>query len=358
MKTSIIFIILLVTVSCSIHTTDDAAFIQLTNDPRAEAVLATIALQMTQNNGFLKVQSLLTDLLNGARKNLHNNRKSFKKAQARCDIFTHRYQEKDEYFQTLVESFNGEKVTLNESKKRAGEAVRARTQAVVSYKKFQTEEKTRFQEENVFYNDVTAIVSHAQSSIAQLLASLKSQNKLRTSFIQQNVQTVTEAYEKVFNLSVDIPSSLIQLSLDNNSARLRVISWLEDINMTFAAMITGIARDSNVRVANSQSFNGLLTTIIANLEADSRNISELKSKYVKSISEFEKNIKDFGNFRTTNHASLVENTNYCKNEKNSYDRVSKNSKGNVRIYEELLVYFNENFRKVSNMIYKKYNVLK
>ena len=42
---------------------------------------------------------------------LNNNRKLLKKSKAGWDIFTHKYQEKDEYFQTLVENFTGEKVT-------------------------------------------------------------------------------------------------------------------------------------------------------------------------------------------------------------------------------------------------------
>ena len=56
MQKTLIFITLLFTVSCNIESSSETAFVQLTKDTRAEAVLATVAIQMQQNNGFEKVQ--------------------------------------------------------------------------------------------------------------------------------------------------------------------------------------------------------------------------------------------------------------------------------------------------------------
>lgn len=358
MKTSIIFITLLFAVSCKIQSAEEAAFVQLTKDPRAEAILATVAIQMQQNNGFLKVQALLNQLVTSARQNLLANNRLYRKAEARCDVYNHKLQEKDEYFETLIDSLNGEKVTLVEAEQQAGEALKSRISAVASYKRFQSEEVKRFSKEQLFYADIRNTVSNAQNSIRELLTSLKSKQGLSSKFIQTNVQEVSEAYAKVFNLNVDIPASFVQLSIDNNAARQRIINWLEDINITFASMLTTIKEDESARKSNSDNFVQLLVSNVSNLEASSVNITGLRQKYSVSVQEYASNVKTFSDFRRRNQENLVENTKYCNNETANYGRVKKGLESDAKIYEELLVYFNENFRKVSRMINEKYATLK
>lgn len=359
MKTSIIFLTLLFAVSCKIESQDaNSAFIQLTKDPRAEAVLATVAIQMQQNNGFQKVQSLLTDLLNSARDNLHQNNLLYKRAEGRCDIYNHKLQEKDEYLESLVDSLKAEKITLEDAKERAGDAITARTNLVQKYSKLLEAEETRFTNEQTFYDGVVNTVTDAQNALKELLASLKSVGtKVSTAFVETKIQKITNAYQKVFNFNIDMPSAFIQMSIDNNAAKERIVNWLEDINMTFSSMVADIKRDADTRKTNSDNFRKVINNVNASLVSENANITELKEKYTSLVEDYNKNIKRFGEFKEKNQANLVENQKYCETEKVNYERVKKGSEENVKIYEELLGYFMENYRKISKLINDKYKLI-
>ena len=358
MKTSIIFLTLLFAVSCKIDSSDNAAFIQLTKDPRAEAVLATVAIQMQQNNGFQKVQSLLTDLLNSARENLHTNNKLFKRSQGRCDIYNHKLEEKDEYLGSLVESLKAEQITLEDAKERAGDAITSRTNLIQKYSKLLEAEKSRFANEKSFYDSVQNTVADAQSALNELLASLRAAgNKASSAFVQTKIQKITNAYQKVFNVNIDLPTAFVQMSIDNNAARERIVSWLEDINMTFTAMVTDIKNDAQTRQANSENFEKVINDVNKALNEENSNITQLKQKYELLVADYVKNVISFEGFKTQNQANLVENKKYCETEKANYERVKKGSEENVEIYTDLLAYFMDNYRKISKMINDKYKLI-
>lgn len=359
MKTSIIFLTLLFAVSCKIDTSDSsAAFIQLTKDPRAEAVLATVAIQMQQNNGFQKVQSLLNELLNSARENLHTNNKLFRSAQGRCDIYNHKLEEKDEYLGSLVDSLKAEQITLEDAKERAGDSVTSRTNLIKKYSKLLEAEKTRYANEKSFYDSVLNTIADAQSALNELLASLRDAgNKSSASFVQTKIQKITNAYQKVFNVNIDLPTAFVQMSIDNNAARQRIVNWLEDINMTFSSMVSDIKNDAATRQANSLNFENVVADVNKALNAENANITQLKEKYELLVNDYSKNIQSFEGFRKQNQANLEENKTYCTTEKANYERVRKGSEENVEIYTELLAYFMENYRKISKMINDKYKLI-
>ncbi len=358
MKTSIIFLTLLFAVACKIDSSDNAAFIQLAKDPRAEAVLATVAIQMQQNNGFQKVQSLLNDLLNSARENLHSNNKLFKRAQGRCDIYNHKLEEKDEYLGSLVDSLKAEQITIEDAKIRAGDAITSRVALIEKYNRLLAAEKTRYASEASFYDSVTITVNDAQGALKELLASLRSAgNQASPAFVQTKVQTITSAYQKVFNINIDLPTVFVQMSIDNNAARLRIINWLEDIQMSFSSMVGDISRDSETRKANSINFQKVVKEVVDAINAENLNITQLKEKYETLVNDYAKNVQSFQGFRTQNQANLQENTKYCETEKVNFERVKKGSEENVAIYTELLGYFMENYRKISQMINNKYKLI-
>merc|ERR1712032_1196936 len=167
------FITLLFAVSCNIQNPSEAAFVQLTKDPRAEAVLATVAIQMQANNGFEKVQSLLGELLNTARDNLHNNNMLNRKATARCEVYNHKLSERSEYLASVVESLNAERGTVEEARANAGEAIKARAALRTSYAGLKTAEAKRFASENNFYTGLKNTINEALTAVTEIEGRLK-----------------------------------------------------------------------------------------------------------------------------------------------------------------------------------------
>ena len=357
MKNTIIFITLLFTVSCNIDASTEATFIQLTKDARAEAVLATVAIQMQQNNGFEKVQSLLSELLNTARENLHNNNMLNQKATARCEIYNHKLAERSEYLNSVVESLTAEKATVIEAEINAGAAVKSRIALGANYSKLAGDEKARFTTEKNFYSGLRNTIMEALNSVNDIAAKLKSNAPPTPAFVQTSIKKVTESYHKVFNVNIDLPEAFIQMSIDNDAAKKRIIQWLDDIKMTFSSMVNSIDEDSKTRSENNTKFEALLEKIVDALKSENENITNIQKKYTSLAKSYDENIASFGEFKTKNAENLKENAEYCATESAAYAKVKANSESNVKIYEELMNYFLENYRKISKMINDKYKVL-
>lgn len=357
MKISIIFLTLLFTVSCNIDSPSQAAFIQLTKDARAEAVLATVAIQMQQNNGFEKVQSLLSELLDTARENLHNNNMLNRKASARCQVYNHKLAERSEYLNSVVESLTAEKATVIEAQKNAGEAIKSRIALAGQYAALNEAEKKRFGNEKNFYSGLRNTINEALTAVNDISAKLKSANAPAASFVQTSIRKVTDSYHKVFNVKIDLPESFIQMSIDNDAAKRRIVQWLDDIRGTFASMIASVEENNKTRGENNGKFEALLEKIVEALKSENANITTIKGKYGKLVASYDENIASFGEFQTKNAENLKENTEYCQTEQAAYEKVKANSESNVKIYEELMNYFLENYRKISKMINDRYKVL-
>jgi hypothetical protein len=312
---------------------------------------------MQQNNGFEKVQSLLSDLLNTARENLHNNNMLNRKATARCDVYNHKLAERSEYLASVVDSLKAEKATVLEAETNAGAAIKSRVALSGVYGKLATDEKSRFANEKLFYSGLKNTINEALTSVNDISAKLKSNAPPTPAFIQTSIQKVTDSYQKVFNVKIDLPESFIQMSIDNDAAKKRILSWLDDIRMTFASMVSSIEGDSKRRGENNLKFESTLEKIVEALKAENENITLIKSKYASLATSYDENIESFGEFMTKNAENLKENKEYCTNEQSAYEKVKANSESNVKIYEELMNYFLENYRKISKMINDKYKVL-
>merc|ERR1711957_111676 len=232
MQKTLIFLTLLFTVSCNIDTSSETAFIELTKDSRAEAVLATVAIQMQQNNGFEKVQSLLSELLNTARENLG----------------------------AVVESLVAEKATVVEAKTNAAGALKSRIALSGVYSGLAASEKGRFATESLFYTGLKNTITEAMHSVAEIDAKLNSHAPPTPAFVQTSIKKITDSYQKVFNVNIDLPESFIQMSIDNDAAKKRICAWLDDIKATFAS-ISSITEDSKTRSENNGKFEALLEKI-------------------------------------------------------------------------------------------------
>jgi hypothetical protein len=312
---------------------------------------------MQQNNGFEKVQSLLSELLNTARENLHNNNMLNQKATARCDIYNHKLSERSAYLNSVVESLTAEKATVVEAEANAKAAHASRVALSAVYAGLNKAEAKRFGNEGAFYSGLKNTINEALVSVNDISSKLKSVAPPTPAFVQTSIKKVTESYAKVFNVNIDLPESFIQMSIDNDAAKKRIVAWLDDIKMTFSSMVSSITEDAATRSENNGKFSALLAKIVEAIDGENKNIMMIQGKYVKLAASYDENIAAFDGFRVKNVENLKENTDYCTTESAAYEKVKANSQSNVKIYEELMNYFLENYRKISKMINDKYAVI-
>merc|ERR1712032_324483 len=273
------------------------AFVQLTKDARAEAVLATVAIQMQQNNGFEKVQSLLSELLNTARENLHSNNMLNRKATARCDIYNHKLAERSEYLGSVVESLTAEKATVVEAQTNAGEAIKSRIALSGVYAGLAKAEKGRFANENTFYSGLRNTIQEALTNVNDIAAKLKSNAPPTHALVQTSIKKVTDSYAKVFNVNIELPESFIQMSIDNDAAKRRICAWLDDIRGTFANMVSDINVDTKSRSENNGKFEALLEKIVEALKVENGNLANIQKKMATLAGSYDENIASFSAFQ-------------------------------------------------------------
>merc|ERR1711908_61767 len=122
-------------------------------------------------------------------------------------------------------------------------------------------------------------------------------------------------------------------------------------------MVSDINTDSKSRSENNGKFEALLEKIVEALKVENGNLANIQKKMAALAKSYDENIASFAGFQKKNAENLKENADYCATEQAAYEKVKANSESNVKIYEELLNYFLENYRKISKMINDKYKVI-
>merc|ERR1711957_1097865 len=113
-------------------------------------------------------------------------------------------------------------------------------------------------------------MGEAMHSVAEIDAKLNSHAPPTPAFVQTSIKKITDSYQKVFNVNIDLPESFIQMSIDNDAAEKRICAWLDDIKATFASMISSITEDSKTRSENNGKFEALLEKIVEALKTEKK----------------------------------------------------------------------------------------
>merc|ERR1712084_202638 len=121
--------------------------------------------------------------------------------------------------------------------------------------------------------------------------------------------------------------------------------------------VSDINTDSKSRSENNGKFEALLEKIVKPLRVKNGNLANIQKKMAALAKSCDENIASFAGFQKKNAENLKENADYCATEQAAYEKVKANSESNVKIYEELMNYFLENYRKISKMINDKYKVI-
>src|SRR5687768_6305456 len=113
MKLTVLYLALLVFTSCTdvdmnmdmdLSTdldmeTTDPILLEFSQDERAEAIFATMAIQMEQSGGFDRILALLTELVVDGRRQLHQAIKTWRRSSARCEVSSAGLRERQDYYE-------------------------------------------------------------------------------------------------------------------------------------------------------------------------------------------------------------------------------------------------------------------
>merc|ERR1712124_40583 len=186
---------------------------------------------------------------------------------------------------------------VQEAQKNAQEAISARAALRKSYAGLRAAENTRFTAENNFYSGLRNTINEAITAVTGIEGRLRG-NAPQPAFIQTGIKKITDSYAKVFNVKIDLPESFVQMSIDNDAAKKRILAWLADIRGSFAAMNSSIATDAKTRQGNNGRFTALLDKIVEALATENENLTRLVGKYTTLMGSYGENVSAFGELST------------------------------------------------------------
>ena len=367
MRSTILFIILLVFVSSSIQRIDDSVdldsipqFVELTSSPISKVFLSAISLRMkaspSSSAGFSKVMALIEDLIRDNRNQLQSIRRINQRVEGQCLVSNNKLVNRERSFASLLRYFKSRGELALSEKTEAINMQSNRNEQASSYAAAQT----RFnQAYTTRVNKWNARVKDLEDAVTQVTAALKAVSEwtpvTKTSFIEEKIQDSVHAYQKSFNFPLTYDADMIQLSANDTKVRQRLYEWL---NMLKASILNQLvlAQRSRTEVTSSHStITQQITNIIKLEKADSARLAGSINNWTILIKNYGENEKIYSALSIQTSNVLKANREWCATENTNYTNNRKSMESQLNVFVELKEWLRKNYSRVREWLRKKYN---
>ena len=384
MRSTILFLALLVFVSCTTEMTEsyDSVLLEMATDPRSEAVFATMNVQLKQEGGFDRVLALLNQLVDDGRKQLHVANKIWRKTEARCDVATMKFAERQNYYETKESTLNQ---LISEMYKEKNDAASSAASMKVYNAWFEgfnrrnvlrkAESAAQLNKRYTVAQDAVAATKRAIETVsnwtvrgqpvarskpvaAARVALRDDKSKSRhpnRSFIQENLEEVTSAFLELKGFELVIPESFVELAADNHKVRRRLLEWLGQLRVTFVEIADHFQQKA---AARSEIFGrqiAAVSALLAKYALDATHAKHAVARFSTHLSSAKEAIEFVAKLSKQNAKLVIANTDYCRVEKHNYSNTKNLIDGQLVLFGKIKRYFIDNYKKISKFIKKKYH---
>ena len=372
MRSTILFLALLVFVSCTTEMTEsyDSVLLEMATDPRSEAVFATMNVQLKQEGGFDRVLALLNQLVDDGRKQLHVANKIWRKTEARCDVATMKFAERQNYYETKESTLNQ---LISEMYKEKNDAASSAASMKVYNAWFEgfnrrnvlrkAESAAQLNKRYTVAQDAVAATKRAIETVSNwtvrgkpVAQARKSGKKLaKKSFIQENLEEVTSAFLELKGFELVIPESFVELAADNHKVRRRLLEWLGQLRVTFVEIADHFQQKA---AARSEIFGrqiAAVSALLAKYALDATHAKHAVARFSTHLSTSKEALEFVAKLSKQNAKLVIANTDYCRVEKHNYSNTKNLIDGQLVLFGKIKRYFIDNYKKISKFIKKKYH---
>ena len=359
MKSTILFLTLLVFISCSSSKINsyDSVLLEMSADPRSEAIFATMAIQLKQNGGFDRVLALLTDLVEDGRKQLHDATKLWQATEARCDVSTMKFKERQDYYTNAKNHLSAHVDQVTAEQTYASSSVTFLDNAATTIAAYQTKRAAGQIEEETYLNgriaDAKAGVDATQVAI-DLVKNWNTAKAPATSFLQAKLDIVAQSYLKVKEHKIVIPSTFVQLAASDDQVRQRLLEWLQSLKLTFLELQNKFEESHTKRVALWAKINTASGELAGIYATDSKSFKDAVTLYVEYVQTAQSSITLFTELSNDNIKLVTANENYCGVEKTNYSTAKTTIEDQLKLFKDVRNYFSNNYAKLSDFVKGKY----
>jgi hypothetical protein len=347
----------------------DSVLLEMATDPRSEAVFATMNVQLKQEGGFDRVLALLNQLVDDGRKQLHVANKIWRKTEARCDVATMKFAERQNYYETKESTLNQ---LISEIYKEKNDAASSAASMKVYNAWFEgfnrrnvlrkAESAAQLNKRYTVAQDAVAATKRAIETVSNWTvrgkaapAARKSGKKPNKSFIQENLEEVTSAFLELKGFELVIPESFVELAADNHKVRRRLLEWLGQLRVTFVEIADHFQQKA---AARSEIFGrqiAAVSALLAKYALDATHASHAVARFSTHLSSAKEAIEFVAKLSKQNAKLVIANQDYCRVEKHNYSNTKNLIDGQLVLFGKIKRYFIDNYKKISKFIKRKYH---
>ncbi len=356
MRSTIVFLTLLVFISATKIDSFDSAFIEMTSDPRSEAVFATMAVQLTQSGGFDRVLALLNELVDDGRKQLHDATKLYKGTEARCDVSTMRFSERQNFYdnknvqiQEAVAVASGELTYAQNTVKALGEGWNLMTAFLAA------EQSRHAEEAQLFETRLKNAADAVKSSEDAIKAVDQWKTVAQKAFVQIKLEKVTQAYLEVKSFQLVIPNSFLELAASDDQVRTRLLEWLGSLRLTLLEAKNNIENLYKIRQELWATIESAVADLVKTYDTDSTGLKKDSAVFESALKALNSSLQTFKSLASQNSGLIDSNKTYCDNETSNFSKAQNALNEQIKLFRDIRSYFRNNYEKINGFVKDKYN---
>ncbi len=353
MKFTILFLCALAFVSA----TSDPVLMQISEHPASEAVFATMAVHLKADPsdvGFSTVLGLINDLIEDAKDQLQSNTLVWKKTDARCQVSAINFSDKQAYFTVRAEQILNQKNRSGEMKAMMASNKDYLERLITFLTGFEKNHQELAGELTSTGKNLDGRIQEAITACDNALAAVKEWNTAKTSFVQEALHKVTDAYLQVNSYKLVVPTSLVQTGASNGAVQKRLVQWLGQLKLSFQAKLSDVQTNGKTRVELAKKIgkdSQIAITTAQKLKGSTENGQ-------KSYEEAEESLGKAHDLLTglaaENTDLIKSNKVYCEVEKTNFGGSVKDLNEQIGVFKKIRDYFGTNYAKLSNYVKNKY----
>jgi hypothetical protein len=358
MRSTILFLALLVFVSCSTEMIDsyDSVLLEMATDPRSEAVFATMSVQLKQQGGFDRVLALLNQLVDDGRKQLHVANKIWRKTEARCDVSTMKFAERQNFYENKETVLTQIVSEMHKEKNDAGSSSASMKIYAQWFEGFNRRNVLRKAESaanlNKRYLAAQKAVEATKKAI-KTVAEWKANRKV--ALIQEDLEAVSASFLELKDFDLVIPESFVELAASDKKVRQRLLEWLGQLRVTFIEIADHYQQKAAARndifVRQIEAIKALLNKYTLDITHYKHAITRF-STHIRSAKEA---LTFYAKLSKQNGKLVIANKEYCRVEKHNYSNTKNLIDGQLVLFGKIKRYFIDNYQKISKFIKRKYH---
>jgi hypothetical protein len=356
MRTTIVFLSLLVLMSCTKIDSYDTALLELSSNPSSEAIFATIALQLKAdaNEGFDRVLGLLNELVDDGRNQIHEANKLYRATAARCDVSQMKFNERQFYYDNRQRGLADEAVEAGNLSAAAADNAAFLSSSSDFVGKFRAQEVTAQDNLSKEYEVVLASTDQAVANVVSAIDSVKNWNAGSASFVQEKIQKITASYLQLHSFKLVVPQSFLQMAASDEQVRTRLLEWLEALRVSFVELRNEIQDRADRTAKIASDLKSEIDDLLALYETDAQYSREQKLVFAEQQNSLNEAAALFQKLASDNVQLVAANEEYCRVEKSEYERVKAVLENQLKVFQDIREYFRTNYSKISKFIKDKY----